>query len=120
MAYIDQELWINVEEEISFDDPRDTFVKKGAKITTQCSAIIMGCLVAEGSFDAMIFGQGKPEDIAAISVIIEEAGGTVTDLFGKKQRYDRNIVGAVVSNGKIHDKIIDVINGINYTSKYIV
>lgn len=118
-AYIDQELWINHEEEITFDDPKDYFNKEGAKVTTLCSAIITGCFVAQGSYDAMLFGQGKPEDIAALSVIVTEAGGKVTDLFGNPQRYDTNIRGAIVSNGLIHDKLTDSLKNLNYQSKYL-
>lgn len=118
-AYIDEELWINEEEEITFDNPKDAFNKAGAKITTQCSAVIMGCFVAKGAYEALIFGQGKPEDIAALAVIVTEAGGKVTDLFGNPQRYDTNIRGAVVSNGKIHDAICEVLKDLNYTSKYM-
>jgi myo-inositol-1(or 4)-monophosphatase len=118
-AYLDEELWINHEEEISFDDPKDVFNKAGAKVTTLCSAIITGCFVAQGSYDAMMFGQGKPEDIAALSVIVTEAGGKVTDLFGNEQRYDTNIKGAIVSNGHLHDSICDVLKNINYSSKYM-
>jgi myo-inositol-1(or 4)-monophosphatase len=118
-AYIDEELWINHEEVVSFDDPKDTLNKAGAKITTQCSAVIMGGFVAKGTYEAMIFGQGKPEDIAALAVIVPEAGGMVTDLFGRDQRYDANIRGAIVSNGAIHNAIIEVMKGINYSSKYL-
>lgn len=118
-AYIDEELWINGEEEITFDNPKDIFNKAGAKITTQCSAVIMGCFVARGAYDGMIFGQGKPEDIAALAVIVPEAGGKVTDLFGNPQRYDTNIRGAVVSNGHLHDAIWEVLKNLNYTSKYM-
>jgi len=118
-AYIDEELWINHEEEITFDDPKDVLNKRGAKITTQCSAVIMGCFVAKGSYDAMMFGQGKPEDIAALAVIVTEAGGKVTDLFGNEQRYDTNIKGAIVSNGLLHNKLCEFLKNLNYTSKYI-
>lgn len=118
-AYIDEELWINQEEDITFDNPKDIFNKAGAKLTTQCSAVIMGCFVAKGAFDAMIFGQGKPEDIAALAVLVTEAGGKVTDLFGNEQRYDTNIKGAIATNGLIHDDIRKVLSQINYTSKYI-
>ncbi len=118
-AYIDEELWINREEEVMFDDPKDIFNKAGAKITTQCSSVIMGCFVANGAYEALIFGQGKPEDIAALAVIVTEAGGTVTDLFGHPQRYDTNIRGAIVSNGLIHQEICTVLKGIRYSSKYL-
>ena len=118
-AYIDEELWINHEEKIVFDDPKDVLNKRGAKVTTMCSAVIAGCFVAQGSYDAMVFGQGKPEDIAALAVIVTEAGGRVTDLFGNDQRYDTNIKGAIVSNGSIHTELVKVMQNIHYTSKYL-
>lgn len=118
-AYIDDEIWISEQDGIMFDSPKDTFIKSGVKLTTQCSAVIMGSMVAKGSYDAMIFGQGKPEDIAALAVIIPEAGGKVTDLFGNPQRYDTNIRGAIVSNGHIHQAILGVLKDLNYTSKYL-
>ena len=118
-AYIDEELWINHEEEVLFDDPKDTLNKAGAKVTTQCSAVMTGCFVGLGAYDAMLFGQGKPEDIAALAVIVTEAGGKVTDLFGNEQRYDTNIRGAIVSNGLLHDALCDVLKHIRYTSKYL-
>ncbi len=118
-AYIDEELWINHEEEVTFDNPKDVLNKMGAKVTTQCSAVIVGCFVAKGAYDAMIFGQGKPEDIAALAVIVPESGGMVTDLFGNDQRYDTNIRGAIVSNGVIHQELLNIIKKINYHSKYM-
>lgn len=118
-AYINEELWINHEEQVTFDDPKDALNKAGSKVTTLCSACITGCFVAQGSYDALLFGQGKPEDIAALAVIVTEAGGKVTDLFGNKQRYDRNIKGAIVSNGLIHDALVEKLSSANYTSKYL-
>lgn len=118
-AYIDEELWLNHEEQVTFDDPKDVLNKSGAKVTTLCSACITGCFVAQGSYDALLFGQGKPEDIAALSVIVSEAGGRVTDLFGDDQRYDKNIKGAIVSNGLIHDALVSKLKVTNYQSKYL-
>ncbi len=68
----------------------------------------MAALVARGEFIASIFPgtKGKNVDIAAAKIIVEEAGGKVTDLFGDEQRYDRDIKGAIVSNGIVHDEIV--------------
>jgi len=118
-AFLDNELWRNEKEGVSFTDPRGAFADLDVIVTSQCSAVITGCLVAEGLYDAMIFGQSKPEDIAALKVIVEEAGGKVTSLAGNVQRYDQKIYGAIVSNGLIHDDIIKVIEKINYQSKYV-
>ena len=76
-------------------------------------SIIRSCLcVASGEFTCSIFPgtEHKNCDIAAVKVIVEEAGGKVTDLFGNEQRYDKSINGAVISNGKVHDEIIEIIN----------
>lgn len=75
-------------------------------------SIIRSCLcVASGEFTCSIFPgtTHKNCDIAAVKVIVEEAGGKVTDFFGNEQRYDQDIHGAIISNGIVHDEIIDVI-----------
>ncbi|MFM8440515.1 MAG: inositol monophosphatase family protein, partial [Acidobacteriota bacterium] len=49
-------------------------------------------------------------DTCAPQAIIEEAGGTITDLFGEPLRYDssdvRNLNGIVASNGVIHQETL--------------
>ena len=72
-------------------------------------SVIRACMcVASGEFNFAIFPGTKHKncDIAAAKVIVEEAGGRVTNLFGNDQRYDRSIEGAIVSNGKVHDEVI--------------
>jgi histidinol-phosphatase len=60
-------------------------------------------LVAAGLLDAVVLFGGGPWDIAALAVIVREAGGSVSDLAG-----DRRIdtAGAVYSNGHIHSGLI--------------
>ena len=67
--------------------------------------------VANGEFNLAIYPGSKHRncDIAAIKIIVEEAGGRVTNIFGKEQRYDKSIKGAIISNGLVHDEVIDVI-----------
>lgn len=75
-------------------------------------SIARACMcVASGEFNLAIFPgkERKNCDIAAAKVIVEEAGGKVTNLFGEEQRYDTDINGAVISNGKVHDEVIEVI-----------
>lgn len=66
------------------------------------------CMIAAGQLEASIFagGKGKCVDVAAVKVIVEEAGGIVTDLYGNDQRYDGDIRGVVLANKKIHGDII--------------
>lgn len=80
------------------------------------SVIRASMCVANGEFNLAIFPGTKHKncDIAAAKVIVEEAGGIVSNLFGKEQRYDKDINGAVISNGIVHKEVIDTIN------KYLV
>ena len=75
-------------------------------------SVIRGCIcVASGEFNLGIFSGTKRKncDIAAAKVIVEEAGGRVTNLFGEDQRYDTDIKGAVISNGKVHSEVVETI-----------
>lgn len=76
------------------------------------SIIRASMCVACGEFTLAIFPgtDHKNCDIAAVKVIVEEAGGIVTDLFGCNQRYDKSIKGALISNKIVHDEIVDIIN----------
>ena len=67
--------------------------------------------VATGDFNLVLFPgkEHKNCDIAAVKIIVEEAGGKVTDMFGNEQRYDGSINGAIVSNGVVHDEILGII-----------
>lgn len=75
-------------------------------------SIIRACVcVANGDFALAIFPgtEHKNCDIAAAKIIVEEAGGKVTNLFGEEQRYDKDIKGAIISNGLVHDEALKVI-----------
>ena len=48
-------------------------------------------------------------DIAAAKIIVEEAGGRVTDFFGNEQRYDKDINGAIISNEIVHEEVVKII-----------
>jgi fructose-1,6-bisphosphatase/inositol monophosphatase family enzyme len=75
------------------------------------SCVNAGMQVARGGFVAQVFAgtKGKNVDTAAAKVIVEEAGGRVTDIYGNDQRYDRDINGAILSNGVVHDEILKII-----------
>ncbi|HSX27849.1 MAG TPA: inositol monophosphatase [Candidatus Saccharimonadales bacterium] len=68
-----------------------------------------GCLVAEGALDGAVYTYTGAHDIAALQLIVTEAGGRVTDVDGKSQRYDQPINGAIISNGVIHDKLQGIV-----------
>lgn len=85
-----------------------TLKNKGARISN-ISIAYMGALVAAGEFVGTIFPGDQPNDTAALKVLIEEAGGKVTDIFGNEQRYDRPIKGHIASNGILHEKLLALV-----------
>ena len=61
-------------------------------------------LVAEGAVDGAVDALGVNEwDLAAVQVIVEEAGGRFTDASGLR-RIDAGT--AVCSNGRLHDRLL--------------
>jgi len=64
--------------------------------------------VARGQAEAMVEVDLKPWDLAALKVIIEEAGGRLTDFDGRSTIYGGN---AIASNGRIHDELHALIAG---------
>ncbi len=65
-------------------------------------------LVACGEYDGTVYPGLNAWDVAAIKVIVEEAGGKVTDRNGTDQRYDGAVNWAVISNGTLHEKMIEI------------
>lgn len=60
-------------------------------------------MVAQGSMDAMVETQTKIWDIAPHAVIVEEAGGKITDLQGNPLTLEST--SALATNGFLHDDI---------------
>jgi fructose-1,6-bisphosphatase/inositol monophosphatase family enzyme len=73
----------------------------------RCS-IYQSMLVASGQIAAEIYTSVYAHDAATAALIVTEAGGRVTNLFGGTQRYDQPIRGVIVSNGAIHDEIVAI------------
>lgn len=72
------------------------------------SAAIDMCYVAEGVFDGFWEVSLNPWDMAAGKLLIEEACGVVSDFNGDKlDIFGKQILA---SNGKVHKKMIDVLN----------
>lgn len=84
-------------------------VAKKAKSINLFSAAYSTIMVATGAFSGSIFGYGSPWDIAAAALIVTEAGGKVTDLFGKNRRYNEWGDGFVASNSKVHDELLEIV-----------
>lgn len=86
----------------------ERFVRKGIPVRRLGSAAIDLCWVAAGRFDGFFEHSLSPWDTAAGYLIVEEAGGKVTDMNGDKYSpYQKKLVA---TNGLIHDELIEVIH----------
>ncbi len=79
---------------------------KGVYATKSLSAVYYSLPVVTGQHAASICLLEYPWDGAAISLLVEEAGGTVTDLFGKARTWDKPGDGFIVSNGLVHAALL--------------
>lgn len=87
----------------------ERFVRKGVSVRRLGSAAIDLCWVACGRLDGFFEQKLEPWDSAAGYLIVEEAGGRVTDFTGQKYSvYQHKILA---TNGKIHGEMLEVING---------
>ena len=48
--------------------------------------------------------------MAAVHVIVEEAGGKVTAFDDSRLDYSKPFRGAIVSNGVVHDELMECVN----------
>lgn len=64
-------------------------------------------LLAAGKLDIVIESDVNILDIAALSLIVEEAGGKFTDLQGRN--IDWNTTSVSASNNRLHSQVLDII-----------
>ena len=88
---------------------RNNLSENGTKIMDFNCFSYAGALVAAGEFLALIYPDHYPWDIAAVQILVEEAGGKCTDFTGAIPTYDKEINGFIATNGKIHDEILDLV-----------
>lgn len=115
----------------SISDPDDSFLALGfpynvhdykpiaVKLVDRCYGQIAGlrllgaaaaelCYIAAGRFEARVEAYLGPWDIAAGSIILQNAGGKVTDFQGGSTYISGHQV--LASNGKIHDFLLEIID----------
>ncbi|MFA6304142.1 MAG: inositol monophosphatase [Patescibacteria group bacterium] len=94
-----------------------TISDQGAKVINCGSIVYPGMLVASGDVIANVWPGSTPWDIAALKVIVEEAGGKVTDIFGNEQKYNGPIKGALITNGLLHEPMLALLKSANLIDK---
>lgn len=84
-------------------------LKDDSKISS-IGSVVRSCMaIATGDFSCDIFPGTEHGncDLAASYLIVTEAGGKVTNLYGESQRYDTSIKGAIITNGISHNQILE-------------
>jgi myo-inositol-1(or 4)-monophosphatase len=87
----------------------DKLIRKGIPLRRLGSAAIDLCWVAAGRFDGFYEHKLNAWDSAAGFLMVEEAGGTITDFKG--DYYSPYQPHIVATNSKIHSDLLDYING---------
>ncbi len=87
----------------------EKLIRKGVPVRRLGSAAIDLCWVAAGRFDGFYEHKLQAWDSAAGFLIVQEAGGKVTDFNGNAYSpYQPHIVA---TNGQIHEEMLKIING---------
>jgi fructose-1,6-bisphosphatase/inositol monophosphatase family enzyme len=88
----------------------DLALAEGTKVLCLYSQVYSAAKVASGDLIGSVFGYGSPWDSAAVSLLVEEAGGVVTDVHGQKRRYDDWADGCILSaNQTVHDRLLELV-----------
>ncbi len=86
----------------------ERFIRKGIPVRRLGSAAIDLCWVACGRFDGFYEHKLQAWDSAAGFLMVEEAGGRVTDFEGNG--YSPYQPHLLATNGRIHDEMLDIIH----------
>ncbi len=86
----------------------ERLIRKGVPVRRLGSAALDLCWVAAGRFDGFYEHKLQAWDSAAGFLIVEEAGGKVTDFYGNP--YSVYQPHLLATNGLIHGEMLDVIN----------
>ena len=81
-----------------------------ATLVILSGAVYKSTLVAKGKYVGYAEEGVGAHDMAAVQLIVEEAGGKVTGLDNERLDYSKPFKGAVISNGVVHDELIDKVN----------
>jgi myo-inositol-1(or 4)-monophosphatase len=75
-------------------------------VRCRCACVVGMCSVAAGELDGYVHYGLNPWDFAAAKLIVEEAGGKVTDFSGAPVSLFGPHHGFVASNGAFHDEFL--------------
>jgi myo-inositol-1(or 4)-monophosphatase len=90
------------------------FIRQARAVRRLGSAAIDLAYVAAGRFDGFWEVRLNPWDVSAGALLIEEAGGRVSNLAGGP--FDSRLGEVVASNGRIHEQMVEIIRSRNRTN----
>ena len=95
---------INAQNSRNFAREAETF----ERVKCLGSAVIEGCFTACGRIDCFVMTMSYPWDIAAIALLVEEAGGKSTHIDGSPMQFvDGEQV--IFSNGFLHETLVNTL-----------
>jgi myo-inositol-1(or 4)-monophosphatase len=80
--------------------------KEDSFVVNLYSIAYMGMLVASGHMDGAYYFDRHAHDVAALKIIVEEAGGVVTNLDGSGADYRSDVQGQIISNKKLYPALL--------------
>lgn len=103
-------MWWN-DAAYDFTNVLGTLVRNKAICINLFSVAICGGLISTGEMTASIFPSKNCWETAVMDLIVTEAGGHATDLFGHPLTYngDHQISGHIISNGFVHEQLVDLV-----------
>lgn len=84
-------------------------IEKGARLASFSGSVYRACLIARGKLEGYVEKNINTHDLAAVEVIVNEAGGKLTDFEGKPLDYSRAFKGAVISNNVAHQDLLECV-----------
>jgi myo-inositol-1(or 4)-monophosphatase len=89
-------------------------VAKKARIVGFSGSVYRACLVARGRLAGYVEKNINTHDLAAVEMILKNAGGMITDFEGKQLDYSKAFKGAVISNSVVHADLLECVAGLDW------
>lgn len=84
--------------------------RRGVTLVTFSGAVYKAVLVATGRLVTYVDAGVNAHDMAAVHLIVEEAGGKVTNIGGSRLDYTQPFRGALISNGIAHEEMMQIMS----------
>jgi fructose-1,6-bisphosphatase/inositol monophosphatase family enzyme len=101
----------HLESIVANPSPVQKLLSKKAFPASFSGAVYKGCLVSKGRVVGFFDPGVSAYDVAAVHVIVTEAGGVISGINGETLDYTKPFKGVIISNGVVHDDLLKCIRG---------